>query len=322
MNVVKKSAQELFGVPLKPNGDITLRVFENQPHVPELKKDYVFRSDRLRQVLLWLSGRASRNIFLSGPSGAGKTSLLEQVCARTGRSMIRVGCYPDMEVLDLVGRWVVKGQDKWEYNYGPLPLAMKYGYVLLLDEADTLTPRTAMGLNSILDGAPLYIPETNETITPHENFFVAATGNTNGQGDPTGNFRGTTKQNQAYADRFLLTHVAYLTSQEEEALLEKAAPNIPAIYRQKAVKYANDVRAPYMSPDFVGVKPSITLTTRGLIRWMHSFEMLRNLGSADPLLEALNLTLINKGTPADQVFFQETYKALGVGNASAASATF
>lgn len=313
VNIEKHPAKDLFGVQIKEKGDVTIKVFSGLPEVPTSIPEYVFRHDLLRTSLLWLSGSAGRNLFLSGPSGSGKTSVIEQVCARTGRPAIRVGCHRDLEMVDLIGRWIVTGKDKWEFHYGPLPTAMKMGYVLILDEADTLLPATAMGLNSVLDGAHLYIPETRETIVPTEMFRVGATGNTNGQGDPSGNFRGTTKQNLAWVDRWLMQSVAYLEPEEEVNLLDKLVPGVPRAFKETAVRYANLVRAPFLDEDHSGIRPSVTLTTRGLVRWMQAFEMLRNLGSQDPLREGLNLSLINKGTPADKVLFEEAFTGAGIG---------
>jgi len=321
-SVEKHPAKDLFGVQIKDKGDITIKVFTGLPEVPTNIPDYVFRRDLLRTTLLWLSNSAGRNLFLTGPSGSGKTSVIEQVCARTGRPAIRVGCHRDLEMVDLIGRWIVTGKDKWEFHYGPLPTAMKMGYVLILDEADTLLPATAMGLNSVLDGAPLYIPETRETIRATEMFRIGATGNTNGQGDPSGNFRGTTKQNLAWVDRWLMQEVSYLEPEEEVNLLDKLVPGVPKAFKVSAVSYANKVRLPFLDQNMSGIRPSVTLTTRGLVRWMQSFEMLRNLGSVDPLREALNLSLINKGTPADRVFFEEAFSDVSAGNSSNEASPF
>ena len=84
------------------------------------------------------------------------------------------------------------------YKYGPLPLAMRYGGILLINEADLLSPEVAVGLNGVLDGAPLCLPENGgEVISPHEMFRIACTANTNGGGDDTGLYQGTVRQNLA-----------------------------------------------------------------------------------------------------------------------------
>jgi hypothetical protein len=47
---------------------------------------------------------------------------------------------------------------------------------------------------------------------------------------------------------------------------------------------------------------------------MQSFEMLRHLGATDPLHRALELSLLNKGTAQDKVFFGELYRAMALGD--------
>lgn len=84
------------------------------------------------------------------------------------------------------------------------------------------------GLNSILDGAPLCIPENGgELIVPHPMFRFAATANTNGGSDKTGLYQGTMRQNLALMDRFVLCEVTYPKPEAEEQLLEKTAPQLP-----------------------------------------------------------------------------------------------
>lgn len=64
---------------------------------------------------------------------------------------------------------------------------MRYGAILLLSEIDLTSPEIAAGLNSVLDGSPLYMAENGgEIIPPHPMFRFVATANTNGGGDDTG----------------------------------------------------------------------------------------------------------------------------------------
>jgi len=46
------------------------------------QKPYVFRKDHLRDVLAFLGSPNGDGLYLTGPTGSGKTSLLEQVAAR------------------------------------------------------------------------------------------------------------------------------------------------------------------------------------------------------------------------------------------------
>lgn len=158
-----------------------------------------------------------------------------------------------------------------EFEYGPLALAMKYGGVFLCNEIDLLDPSTAAGLNSILDGAPLCIPENGgELIMPHPMFRFAATANTNGGSDETGLYQGTMRQNLALMDRFVLCEVAYPKPEAEEQLLEKTAPQLPEALRKKMVEYANEVRRLFMGESgnsYNTASIEITFSTRSLLRW-------------------------------------------------------
>jgi cobaltochelatase CobS len=158
-----------------------------------------------------------------------------------------------------------------EFEYGPLALAMKYGGLFLCNEIDLLEPATAAGLNGILDGQPLCIPENGgELIVPHEMFRFAATANTNGGSDETGLYQGTLRQNLSFMDRFCLCEVTYPKPEAEERLLEKTAGQLPDDLRKKMVEYANDVRNLFMGEkDNIhnGGSMEITFSTRTLIRW-------------------------------------------------------
>ena len=103
------------------------------------------------------------------------------------------------------------------YKYGPLPLAMRYGGILLINEADLLSPEVAVGLNGVLDGAPLCLPENGgEVISPHEMFRIACTSNTNGGGDDTGLYQGTVRQNLALLEGTWPAKSRYPTPETEK----------------------------------------------------------------------------------------------------------
>ena len=148
---------------------------------------------------------------------------------------------------------------------------MKYGGVFLCNEIDLLDPSTAAGLNSILDGAPLCIPENGgELIMPHPMFRFAATANTNGGSDETGLYQGTMRQNLALMDRFVLCEVTYPKPEAEEHLLEKTSPQLPEALRKKMVEYANEVRRLFMGESgnsYHTASIEITFSTRSLLRW-------------------------------------------------------
>jgi cobaltochelatase CobS len=127
----------------------------------------------------------------------------------------------------------------------------------------------AAGLNGILDGSPLCIPENGgELVRPHPLFRFAATANTNGGGDETGLYQGTQRQNLAFADRFILCEMGYPDAEVERHLLRRRFPALPASLCKAMVDYANEVRRLFMgdAPDAAeGIE--VTFSTRSLLRW-------------------------------------------------------
>ncbi|TBT99712.1 putative AAA ATPase, partial [Hamiltosporidium magnivora] len=64
------------------------------------------------------------------------------------------------------------------FKYGPLVTAMRTGKAFLFDEINLTDDSVLERINSLLDDSnTLYIPETNETIYPNNNFILLATMN-------------------------------------------------------------------------------------------------------------------------------------------------
>ena len=82
---------ETFGVKA-PRG-LTVEGFSDptHPQIP-VKRPYVFR-EQLRDVLAFLADPAGDGLLLTGPTGAGKTSLVLQVAARLNWPVQEVTCH-------------------------------------------------------------------------------------------------------------------------------------------------------------------------------------------------------------------------------------
>ena len=251
-----------------PSGKMVTGYAAPSLFTPSVDGNYIFH-EQSRDIVVWFID-ASDPLYVYGATGCGKTSVIKQLAAKLNYPLFEVTGHSRLEFPELIGHHVVR-QGNMEFEYGPLALAMKFGGLFLCNELDLLEPSTAAGLNGILDGQPLCIPENGgELIMPHEMFRFAATANSNGGSDETGLYQGVLRQNAALMDRFVLCEVTYPKPEAEEQLLERTAPQLPESLRKKMVEYANEVRRLFMGESGNSYSTNsieITFSTRSLLRW-------------------------------------------------------
>ena len=164
-------------------------------------------------------------VFISGHSGNGKTFMVEQVCAKVKRPMIRVQMSRETDEDDLIGGFrLIEGETK--FMKGPVLRAMEIGAVLLIDEADRADPGKAMCLQGILEGKPYFMKKTGEIVTATPGFNVVVTANTKGRGSDDGRYVAATMLDDAWLERFPIT-------------IEQEYPT-PAIEKKILTNYLSD----------------------------------------------------------------------------------
>ena len=142
-------------------------------------------------------------IFITGLSGNGKTLMVEEVCAKLNKELIRVNITIETDEDDLLGGFrLVNGETK--FVPGPVIEAMERGCTLLLDECD-LGSNKLLALQPVLEGKGVYLKKINKWVTPKDGFNVMATANTKGKGSDDGRFIGTNILNEAFLERFAIT---------------------------------------------------------------------------------------------------------------------
>jgi len=139
-------------------------------------------------------------VYISGLSGNGKTFMVEQACSKLNREFIRVQINPETDEDDLLGGFrLINGETV--FSKGPVLKAMENGAILCLDEIDRATNKI-MCLQGILEGKPVLVKKTGETITPAPGFNVIATANTKGKGSDDGRFTAASIIDEAFLERF------------------------------------------------------------------------------------------------------------------------
>lgn len=266
-------------------------------HVPSRNDSYHFRGELLRPVMNWLYEPFGDSALLVGPTGSGKSSLVEQLTARLNWPCLTVSAHSRMEMPELTGFNLpytdpVSGDLQTRFIDGPLTKAMRNGFVFVLDEYDTLDPAVTVGLHAILEGRPLVIAENGgEVVKPHPNFRFVACGNTAGQGDESAQYSATMQQNLATLDRFRVFEVSYVEEKVEVQLLLDAYPDLDVL-AAKMVKIANSIRSRHLGQGASYL--SVTLSTRTLLRWGRIANGYKNNGADTPVKSALDEALLNR----------------------------
>ena len=194
-----------------------------------------------------------KTMFVFGGHGTGKTTLIEQMCAFTGRPAVRVQHVSGLELTDIIGDVQASPERGTYFNPGYLAIAMRYGLTYIADEYDYADPSIVSQYQAVLEGKPLIIPnaiadiENPENdwrkVVPHPMFRFAATGNTNGAGDETGMFIGTNIGNVANYSRFnIRIRLDYIKSADEQRILTNKS-KLTKHQAKQLVKVANVIRS-------------------------------------------------------------------------------
>jgi nitric oxide reductase NorQ protein len=89
-------------------------------------------------------------VMLKGPTGCGKTRLVEAMAHDLGRPLITVACHDDLTTADLVGRFLLdEGETRWVD--GPLTRAVREGAICYLDEVVEARQDTTVVLHPLAD---------------------------------------------------------------------------------------------------------------------------------------------------------------------------
>ena len=289
--------------------------------VPKVSSGYKFRRELLRGVLAWLSDPMDDSLFLVGPTGSGKTSLILEAAGRLNWPALQTNAHSRLEWPVLVGHHSLTvepatGDQKMVFVDGPLTMAIERGFIFILDEMDFLDPSTASALNAVLEGRPLVIAEDGgRIIQPHPNFRFVGTANTAGQGDDTGLYGGTQQQNLATMDRYRTLRVSYMDPADEVEVLQGALPGVDASVLEPFIKVANKIRAQFIGCDqeernriVANANPgnagsataddrgqlTITMSTRTLVRWAKMQAGLSKTRCESPLYVSMRQSLTNR----------------------------
>lgn len=230
-----------------------------------------------RDLIKVLKAEAFYPTFISGLSGNGKTTMVEQACAKLKREVMRVNISVETDEDDLIGgNTLVDGNVV--YREGPVLTAMKRGAILILDEIDRGSNKM-MCMQAILEGKPYFNKKTGETVYPAKGFNVIATANTKGRGSDDGKFISAQILDDAFLERFAITvEQEYPSAKVEKQIVMNKMEKAGAIdeeFADNLVTWAEIIRKTFYDG---GIDDLIS--TRRLEHIVNAFAMFKSRNKA------------------------------------------
>src|SRR6476620_6255775 len=196
-------------------------------------------------------------VMLTGPTGCGKTRLVEHMGVLLGRPVVTISCHDDLTSSDLVGRFMVTGGDV-VWTDGPLTRAVKAGAICYLDEVVEARHDSLAILHSLTDHRrALYLDRAGEVVSAPTEFMLACSYN------PA--YRSSLKElKPSFRQRFVTLPMNYLPP-DREAEVVVAEAGIDLATAQRLVRCAIAIRTADQAFHFEPPSTRVLVTAAQLI---------------------------------------------------------
>ena len=140
--------------------------------IPQLDPNYVpFGNYKDTEAII--KSKMFYPVYITGPSGNGKTAMIEQLCAKHKRPLIRINMTSMADEETLIGsKTLINGNI--EVIDGPVIKAMRMGAILLIDEIDAANPNSALCLQAVLEKGRYYFKLKDEMVIAAPGFKVVS----------------------------------------------------------------------------------------------------------------------------------------------------
>lgn len=184
--------------------------------------------------LVTIASKSKMPVMLKGPTGCGKTRFVQHMAYQLGRPLITVACHEDLTASDLVGRYLLKGEET-VWMDGPLTLGVKHGAIVYLDEIVEARKDTTVIVHPLSDDRRfLPIEKRGQIIEAVDDFMLVISYNP-GYQSMLKELKQSTKQ------RFMAIEFTYPPAEIETRIIEREAKVSNEIAR-KLVKLGGKVR--------------------------------------------------------------------------------
>jgi nitric oxide reductase NorQ protein len=196
-------------------------------------------------------------VMLTGPTGCGKTRLVEHMGTLLGRPVVTISCHDDLTSSDLVGRFTVVGGDV-VWTDGPLTRAVKTGAICYLDEVVEARHDSLAILHSLTDHRrTLFLDRTGEVVSAPDEFMLVCSYN------PA--YRSSLKElKPSFRQRFATLPLGYLPA-DREADVVVAETGVDRAVAERLVQCANAIRTADTAFHFEPPSTRVLVTAAQLI---------------------------------------------------------
>ncbi len=197
------------------------------------KKPFYLAQDR--EIELFEAAYESKlPLMLKGPTGSGKTRLVEYMAWKLKRPLFTIPCHEDLSGNDLVGRYILKGGNV-EWVDGPLLMAVKHSGIAYLDEIVEARKDTTVVIHPLTDHRRYLPVEKLKTVfNATDGFMLVISYNPNYQ-SILKELKPSTRQ------RFVGLHLGWPSEALELEIVRKES-GLHTVTAQKLVSIANKIR--------------------------------------------------------------------------------
>ena len=206
----------------------------------QLEKVYENVVGRRQEILMIMSAlKAGKHIFLEGPPGTSKSTILRAISDHMGTQCCLVTGNSDLTTSKLIGYFdpaetLSKGYKPEYFTPGPLLDAMQEGSYLYIEEFNRLPDETTNVFITVMSEKKLNVPRLG-VIETHPDFRIVAALN------PLDDI-GISRISRALKDRFSSIRMDYQTEEEEIEIVRKRTTPVKKEIIELAVAIARDTR--------------------------------------------------------------------------------